>query len=193
MKHKYTIFIALVTISTLILSACGADSADNKHPSDVASLSTTQDTQADAPDADAADPLLDNEAMMMAFTDCMREQGVDVMDPVVDADGNVQKPELGEGVEWDEETMEDAWETCAHHLEGFTFEDKRDDVSELVDEYMVLAACLREKGHDLEDPTAETLNVWMGDFKEAINWDDPAAVADYEECSGETIGEGGGK
>jgi hypothetical protein len=192
MKHKHMMkLIAVVAISILILAACKSDS------NDVPSLRTTEDTQAEAPSADAApaeaDPLLDNEAMMMAFTQCLRDQGIDVLDPVVDAEGNVQKPQLVEGAEWDKETMGPAFEACAEHLEGFTFEKKRVDVSEVVDQYVALATCLRDKGYDVDDPTAETLDEWGDDFKRAINWDDPGAVADYEECSGETVGEGGGK
>jgi hypothetical protein len=186
MKHKHMTLVAVVAITILILTACGSDLDD------VATLKTTENTQVEAT-ADAADPILDNEAMMMAFTECMREQGIDVMDPAVDADGNVGKPEFVEGMEYDKETIGAVWEACEHHLEGFTWEKERVDMSEVVDEYVVLAACLREKGYDVDDPTAETLDEWGDDFKRAINWDDPGAVADYEECSGETVGEGGGK
>lgn len=189
-EHKHIPFIAVVAISvaisTLILTACRSDS------NDVATLGTTENTQGEAPNADA-DPILDNEALMMAFTQCLRDQGLEVLDPVVDAEGNVQKPELAEGAEWDKETMDPAWEACDEHLEGFTFEKKRVDVSEEVDQYVALSACMRDKGYDVDEPTAETLDQWGADFKDVINWDDPAAVADYEECSGDTVGEGSGK
>ena len=187
MKHKTMIWTAVVAIGILLLTACGSDS------NDVATLKDTENAQVEAPEADASDPILDNEAMMMAFTECLRDQGIDVLDPVVDAEGNVQKPEFAESVEYNKETMGQAWEACEHHLEGFTWEKKRVDVSELVDQYVALATCLREKNYDVDDPTAETLDSWMGDFKKSINWDDPDAVADYQECSGETVGKGGSK
>jgi hypothetical protein len=180
----------LVAVISLKLVACGLDS------NDVATLRDTKSAPVETPkvgasNEDAADPALDNEAKMMALTECLREHGIEVLDPVVDADGNVGKPELAEGVEWDKETMGAAWEACEHHLEGFTWEKEGVDVSEQVDQYIALATCLRGKNYDLDDPTAETLDAWMDDFKEAIDWDDPAAVADYEECSGETVGKGG--
>lgn len=178
--------LILVVATTLILVACRSDS------NDVATLKTTESTQVEAT-ADADNPVLDNEAKMMALTECLREQGIEVMDPVVDAGGNVDKPELVAGVEWDNETMGPAWEACEHHLEGFTWEKERVDMSEVVDEYVALATCMREKGYDVDDPTAEALEQWGEDFKDAINWDDPAAVADYEICSGDTVGEGSGK
>ena len=184
MKHKYTTFIVAVVISILTLAACGSDSED------VPSLKSIEDTKVVDPSLDAADSVLDDEARMMAFTQCLRDQGIEVYDPVVDSEGNVEKPEFVEGVDGKREDFGTAYEACAEHLEGFTFGKKRVDVSEQVDQFVALATCLREKGYDVDDPTAETLDQWVADFKEAINWDDPAAVADYEECSGDMFGEG---
>jgi hypothetical protein len=87
-----------------------------------------------------------------------------------------------------------AWETCEHHLKGFTWEKEGADVDkqiEQLDQFIALATCMREKNYDLDDPTVETLDIWMDEFKNAIDWDDPAALADYEACSGETPGKGG--
>lgn len=182
MKEKIIVWIAVVAMGILLLSGCGSDSDG------VATLQTTEDTQSEAT-GEATDSTLDEEAMMMAFTECLREQGLEVMDPVVDADGNVGKPDFPEGS--DGKAMKGAWEACEHHLEGFTSEQDRKDMSEVVDQYVAFATCMRERGHNVEDPTAETLDQW--DFKSAIDWNDPDATADYEECIGETLGEGSGK
>jgi hypothetical protein len=171
MKYKHITLIAVAVIGILVLAACGSDSDD------VPSLRTIEDTQSADPTPDAADSVRDNEARMMAFTQCLRDQGIDVLDPVVDADGNVEKPEFAEGVGYNKEALGAAWEACAEHLEGFTFEKERVDVSELVDQYVALATCMREKGYDVDDPTAETLEQWGEDFKYAINWDDPARLS----------------
>ena len=180
----------LVAAITLALVACRPDSKD------VATLQDAGKPQVEASNAEADSPALDNEAKMMALTECLRDHGIEMLDPVVDADGNVDKPELAEGVEWDKQAGQ-AWEACEHHLKGFTGWGKKEsdasEQAEQLDQYIALATCLREKNYDLDDPTAGTLNAWMGDFKEAIDWDDPAAVADYEACSGETVGKGGGK
>jgi hypothetical protein len=179
--------LILVAAVGLVLAACGSDSDD------VATLKDTGSAQVEAPDADAADPVLDNEARMMAFTECLRDQGIDVLDPVVDSEGNVEKPEFGEGVDPKGEDVWVAWEACAEHLEGFNFEKERVDVSEQVDQFVELATCLRAKGYDVDDPTAETLDQWGGDLKFSIDWEDPAAIADYQECSGGTFGKESGK
>ena len=185
MTNKLTTIILLITFA-LLLAACGASSTD------VPSLRSVENAQQEEPAATTGDALADNEAKMMAFTQCMRDQGVELLDPVVDADGNVGKPQLASGAEWTKKDRT-SWEACDEHLEGFVFERKRVDMSEVVDQAIELATCLRDKGYDVDDPTAETLAQWRGDFKDAINWDDPAAVADYEECSGSKVGGGKGK
>jgi hypothetical protein len=179
--------LILVAAMALLLAACGSDSED------VPTL--IEDAPAEEPTAAAAGTVRDAEAAMMAFTECLREHGIEVYDPVVDAEGNVDKPEFVEGVDPKGEDMKAAWEACAEHLEGVTFGKKRIDVDDQVDtldQYLALATCMRDKGYDMDEPTAETLNQWMGDFKDTINWDDPGAVADWEECSG-GAGAGGSK
>jgi hypothetical protein len=52
-----------------------------------------------------------------------------------------------------------------------------------VDQMVELATCLRKKGYDVDDPTAETLKQWGKDFRVEFPWDDPAAKEAYEECS----------
>jgi hypothetical protein len=172
-------------ISILTLAACQTES------NDVVTLNTGDLQRVEASTSD--DPAPDEEAMMMAFTECLREQGVEALDPVVDADGNVVQPDYPEGTELDKETMGEAWEACEHHLEGFTAEKERVDMSEVVDQYVAFATCMRDKGYDIQDPTAETLDQWGSDWKTSINVKDPDALADYEECSGETLESGGEK
>jgi hypothetical protein len=179
MKHRHTTLIAVALIGILVLAACGPGSDD------VPTLRGTGDTQATEATADAADQVRDAEAAMMALTQCLRDQGIEVYDPVVDAEGNVQKPELAKGGDREEKELWAAYESCAEHLEGFTFEKKRVDVSQQVDQWVAVTTCLREKGYDVDDPTAETLDQWGSDFKSLFNFKDPAAMADYEECSGE--------
>lgn len=147
MKTKL-VKLLFVTGIALMLVACKSNAKD------VATLHT------EATQPVEATPLapLDNEIMMMAFTECLREHGIEAVDPVVDAEDNIQKPELVAGTQWDKETMGEAWEACAEQLEGFTFKKERVDTSEIVDQYMELAACRRDKGYNINDPTAETLD-----------------------------------
>jgi len=168
--------LILVTVSALILVACGSDS------NDVPSLNT-DDTQRVEYTAVVEEEPLDDEAKMMAFVQCMRDEGIEFLDPTVDSEGNVQRPELAEGVEVTREELGAAYEACAEHLEGLTLEREREDVSEQVDYFVAIATCLRDKGYDVDDPTAETLDQWGADFRVEFDWDDPEAMAAYEECS----------
>ncbi len=168
-KNQITI---LLILTGLLLVACGSTS------NDVASLSAT-------PTPATADESLNNEKMMMQFTECLRNEGLEVVDPIVDADGNIQKPELVEDATVTKGEWMDAYEVCGEIIENITFEKKEVDRSDQVDFYIDLAACMREEGFDLEDPTAETLDIWMTDFKTTLDWDDPDVEEAYEACAGD--------
>jgi hypothetical protein len=161
--------IMLIAIG-LLLAACGS-AAD-----DVPSLEAT-------PTAVVEDEALDDEAAVMAFVQCMRDEGIEFKDPVVDSDGNVKQPEFVEGFSVTREELAAPYEACFHHIEGLTFGRERGDLSEQVDQFVVLATCLRGKGYDVDDPTAETLDQWGTDFRVEFDWDDPDAMAAYETCS----------
>ena len=103
--------LILVTVIGLILVACGSDS------NDVPSLNT-DDTQRVESTAAVEEEPLDDEAKMMAFVQCMRDEGIEFLDPTVDSEGNVQRPELAEGVAVSREEMGAAYEACSHHPEG---------------------------------------------------------------------------
>ncbi len=166
--------LKLILIAVLgILAACGSDSED------VPSLAT-KDTQEAKPTK-----TLDDEAKMMAFVQCMRDQGIEFQDPVVDSEGNVQRPELVEGLTLSREELAVPYEACSKHLEGLTLGRKRQDASKQLDQFVALASCLNDKGYDMDEPTAASLDTWLLDFRVEFDWDDQAAVADYEECNSE--------
>jgi hypothetical protein len=176
MKNKTAKLILVVAISLLFV-ACGSVTDD------VPSLEAT-------PTAVLEEEILDDEAAVMAFVQCMRDEGVELKDPVVDSDGNVQPPEIVEGVTLTREEWAAPFEVCGHHIEGLSFGREREDVTERVDQFVALATCLREKGYDVDDPTAETINQWGADFRVEFDWDDPDAKAAYEECSSSAEGDG---
>ncbi len=45
----------------------------------------------------------------------------------------------------------------------------------------------------MDEPTAETLDQWQGEFKEGLNWENPATEEDFEECVSEAGVWGAGK
>ena len=182
-----TIF-TLVLAATIMLSvACGPDTVD------VASLERVDATPVLRPTEDSSRAVVEGEAEVMAFTQCMRDQGIEVKDPVVDADGNLQRPEPIEGAQLNLEDLRPAFEACQQHLEGMTFGRERPDVSEIVDQLIELTNCLRDKGYEVDDPTAEKLGQWRGNFRTQFDFDDPAAVEAYEACNPFSPPDGGGR
>jgi hypothetical protein len=176
MKNLQALF--LVIAICFVLSACGPGG------SDVVSLGEI------AMPADEY-KILDLESLMMEYTACLRKEGLEVSDPVINTDGEVGKPQFSESVSKDD--LLAANEVCAPLLEGYTFGKKEEDLSQEVDNMLALAACLREEGIKIDDPTAETLDTWQGDLKSAINFDDPSLVQVFETCSGGNINKGGKK
>lgn len=180
---KKVIYIILVLMISLVLAACSSDS------NDVPSLAAT-------PTPGAAGESLDIEAKMMEFAECLRGEGMEITDPMVDSDGNIQKPQLVAGATASKEEWIAAYEVCGEIIENITFEKKEFDRSAQVDQYVELAACLREQGFDIGEPTTETLDTWLADLKTGIDWDDPDAQAAYETCTGgsmNSVDKGGGK
>ena len=180
-KIRIVDLFVILAIASISISACGSNA------NGVASLGATP-----TPDAETGE--LDDEARAMAFTQCMREQGFLMEDPKVDADGNVEIPKPEEGLSYTKEDIRESYQACEVHLEGITFERKRADKSEKIDYFMELAVCLREGGYEVDDPTAETLEIWLVDFRVEFDWDDPGALAVFEDCEGvEFKDEGQGK
>ena len=105
--QKALISIVLAAIS-MALTACASRSAD------VPSLGVT-------PTAVVVQEPLDDEHKVMAFVQCMRDQGIEYEDPIIDSEGNVQSPKLVEGFTVTREELAGPYAECAHHLEGLSF------------------------------------------------------------------------
>jgi hypothetical protein len=168
--RKNTHILRLSIMIGLLLGACGSISDD------VPSLEATPTTIVEG-------KIIDDEAAVMAFVQCMRDEGIEFKDPVVDSDGNVQEPEFIEGFTITREELAAPYATCSHHIEGLTFGRERGDMSARVDQMVKLATCLNEKGYDIDEPTTESIEQWGVDFRVGFDWDDADAMAAYEECS----------
>ena len=115
--------LTLVVVIGLLLVGCGSDS------NDVPSLAAT-------PTPIEEDEILDVETKMMEFAECLRNEGLEIIDPVVDADGNVQMPELVEGSNVSKEEWIAAFEVCGEIIENITFGKDEVDRSEQVAQFL---------------------------------------------------------
>jgi len=153
--RRTSILLSLILALALVAGACSND----VESSQVASLETdTADTSEEA-ESDDIDPLAETEAAMLDFAQCLREQGFDVGDPTVDADGNVQLPpiEITSAVSGDdpEEGMADINErmaSCEEHLDGVVMTGDSGGASGFEDTLLEYAQCMRENGYAMPDP-----------------------------------------
>lgn len=153
--------LALV-LGALLLAACGS-AAGATSPSTTAA--TTDSTSSPAVDVDAA---------VTAYTECLRDNGVDVADPEVGEDGNLIPPSIPgfgrspdgasgsapeDGTQPDpgsgpDESARAALETCMSLLNGTEYANNGPgglggDFEEMFTE---LAACLSEQGIEVDIP-----------------------------------------
>ncbi len=144
-------FALLLVALALIVAACGGGGDDG---SGVASLedegSTNVNDAAAGPEGTVED--VDPEEAMLALTQCLRDEGIDIDDPTVDSEGNPQlsRPTFGEG--GPNEGFRDAMQACQSEIEGVTLGGNRPDLTEIQDELLEFAACMRDNGYDMPDP-----------------------------------------
>jgi hypothetical protein len=152
---RSTSLFGLILVFALVAAGCSGDD----ETSQVASLETgTADTSQDA-EATEADRVADDEAAILAFTQCLRDQGIEIDDPTVDADGNLQLPPIGLTSESDGTDPEEAiaafadiLASCEEHLEGITPTLSGHDTTEFEDAVLEYAQCMRSHGIDMPDP-----------------------------------------
>lgn len=176
----------------LVVAACGGgtDAASDG----VASLeSNTATNQGSTTLATEASPE-DVEAAVLAFAACMREHGVDMEDPTVDADGTIEfgfRSGSGQaGGDIDREALRSARDECGEHLESVTLGFRRGDDSELQDTLFAYAQCMRDNGYQMDDPDFSSFGPGSeGDEAEprfgpfgVIDPEDPAFQAAQEAC-----------
>lgn len=156
----------------LAAAACGGSQGD-----DGTLPSAGGSTASSAADEEPIDP----DEAMLRFTECMREQGIDMGDP--DDNGALI---IGPG-DNDPEQMEAAEKVCGRYLEAAMPDDTAMQIPEEDKQKMLdLAACMRDRGYDFPDPTFDG-----GQVSQELGENTPAFQKDHEECAAE-VGMGDG-
>lgn len=186
---------ALAVGLVVLLSACGSEPADD-------GLATLEDATPGAT-VSPGDPELAAEESVLALTECLRIEGIDIPDPEFDDEGNFRLRslmELGEAAELiDPEDLEAGFAACSHHLDGVAQIIASIDRTAIEDRLYEFAACMREQGIDMPDPDFDMDRMVQGEGAEAgpfgeFDVEDPAIQAAIEACQGvfgETLGPGG--
>jgi len=172
----------LLGITIVLAFACSSASGD------VASIDTTEATQVAIKISNDDSPIQTDEEKVLEFTQCIRDQGIEIQDATVDSDGNLQPPRPVEGASINRQELRPAFEECRESLDGMTFGRERVDVNELIDNLLEVTGCLRDAGFDVDDPNQENLGAWRGQF----DFEDPALQKAFEECGRLGRGQSGG-
>ncbi|PZF80330.1 hypothetical protein [Jiangella anatolica] len=162
-----TMTVAFLLLGVAGLGACSDDG-------DAPEVATAQ-TETDAPSVALTagpDDEPSTEPGPLAFTQCMRDNGIDMADP----DPTTGRPQVGEGVDPDSPAYQDAMEACADLLgEGAALSEP--DPAEL-DQYQAFAECMRDNGlPEFPDPQPGGQGLFDG-----IDRTNPGFQAALEAC-----------
>lgn len=179
--------ILLLFVLALIATACESGSDSDG----VATLEGTDTTSSTV--ATTADGQIETEQAMLNFTQCLRDQGLDIQDPEMDADGSLNFRGLVQGAEEiDRAALRAGFEACQSDLEGITLGGRAGfDRTAIQDTLIEYAACMRENGYDMEDPDLSNFGPGAGGEGQpgqgggpfgSIDQGDPAFIAANETC-----------
>jgi hypothetical protein len=192
--------LPVLTALALFAAACGGSNGAEG----VASLEETVEPSAEKQPAETTD-----EAAILAFGECMRENGVpDFEDPVVNADGSVEFGGFaaggpGSNGDFEPGTVRGAFQACGDLLEGLAFGPGSGDfdITEIEDTLVDFAACMRSEGIPFDDPDLSNFGLGGrggggepggGPFGGNFDFDDPEFQAAFETCQ-EAVGFGFGR
>ena len=175
MRYDRRLILGLVLLlAALFLSAC---SSSDESSAGVAEIDVSQTAETPAEPAAQTDTSeqsasevntsdgntntaeLTDEEITTLFTECLREQGLNIPDPVMNADGSVDLVALRQSIaplqgELGQERVFNALEDCLPLLERATFaaQPTGEDLVELEDNLLTFVQCLRDEGFDVPDP-----------------------------------------
>ena len=121
-----------------------------------------------------------DEQALIDFSACMRDQGLDFPDPIVDADG-YPRFDFANPEDIDRDALFEAGESCREYLEGVVLGLPDFDTAEFNDTFLEYAACMRENGFEDIPDRIDMVAVMQG--KELpIDPTDPDFIAADEQC-----------
>ena len=168
--------LSLMLLVTLLATACSTSTTE----ADVASID---------PDLDAilntVTDAIPGEDDVLAFTACLRGEGLEVEDPAVNSEGDLvaPTPHALAGRTLDMGAVHSAFDACRDHLDGLAFGMSTEDQSEREDELLAFAVCMRENGYDMPDPDfSNGGHTGDGPFGDAIDTDDPLFAPTAPSC-----------
>jgi hypothetical protein len=140
--------LAAVVVLPLVFAACSASAGTSDG---VASLASPDAAAAASASPDASS---NPEDAMLAFAQCMRDNGVDMPDPQTGG-GGVRIGIGQNGIDPGGEEFQAAQEACQQFLDDAGFGGPRELSQEQLDQQVEFAQCMRDNGIDMPDPQAD--------------------------------------
>ena len=148
---KRTTILPAVLAFGLLAAACSGTNSDDGVASLEVETQPAVESASGEGDTAADEPVSDEDAVL-AFAACLRDEGIDVEDPTVDADGNLLPPRPRDIAAEDRDAMRTAFEACGEFLENVAFGLDDEDRAEREDQLFEYAACMPDNGYDMPDP-----------------------------------------
>ena len=182
-----TRLVALVMLFAVAFAACSGEIESDE----VATLDTSTAESMPSDESDVTSEAEAEEAML-AFSECLRDEGIDIEDPTIGVDGSLGLTFGGPDTEMDFEAFEAAQQVCSVHLEGVSLGFDNFDQTEFQDQLLEFAVCMRENGVEMDDPDFSSFapdsdgdgEVQVVEPFSAFNADDPAFEEAFEVCGG---------
>ncbi|MDQ3728186.1 MAG: hypothetical protein M3355_01205 [Actinomycetota bacterium] len=171
MKHELKWLTApLAVLAVLAIAACGSSGSGSSG----GEPGQNEDEQG------ALAPSEEAQEASLKFVECMRENGIDMEDPepgmtgvTIDADS---------GIDVDSPEFKAAEEACRDFLEGALGGSGVEPTTEIPDEALAFAECMREQGIDFPDPRVADGRLEIGPDDPNLSLDDPEMTAASEKC-----------
>lgn len=147
---RFLPLFAGIAALVLLLAACGGSSTASD------GVARLDETTSSAADSESDGDEVDEEEALLAFAQCMREEGVDWPDPTVGDNGNLGfGGALRDGdIDFRSPEVTEAREQCSEGLEDVTFGRGRLDEegqTQMQDALVEFTECLRDEGLDVGD------------------------------------------
>ena len=178
MSRRYWAFLIALTLATVACST-GTDTT-----ADVASL---DEIVSENQEASVLEGIVDQELELFEFSECMRDEGIDVGDPTVDPDGNVS---LGTPMDMitDHGALMAAYEACNDFIGGRALGHGGEDRTAVHDRLVEFAKCVRENGYyQLPDPDFSGAG---SEIFPGLDMNDPTYLAAEQACRSVLVDDG---
>lgn len=164
MKRNTLTSLAALSAAGLALVACGG--SDSDAISAVPELVQSADTgdtggsgeaaAAEQPDTDATASSRSDEDAALEFAQCMRDEGIDYVDPQIGADGSIDLVSGFSNIDPSDTAAADdaraAFEVCGKVLDGTSLLPDQSQLEANEEALLEFAQCLRDEGIDVNDP-----------------------------------------